>query len=43
MRGSYIKHREIDKIRSVFAFRKKMNNEYDAENEEIQFVLLGLK
>ena len=35
VRGSYIKHREIDKIQPVFDFGKKMNDEYDADNDSI--------
>ena len=35
VRGSYIKDREIDKIQPVLAFRKKMNDEYDAEKDKI--------
>ena len=35
MRGSYIKHIEIDKIQPVLAFGKKMNDEYDAEKVKI--------
>ena len=35
LRGSYIKHREIDKILPVFSFGKKMNDEYDAEKDKI--------
>ena len=35
VRGSYIKHRENDKIKPVFAFGKKMNDEYDAEKDKI--------
>ena len=43
VRGSYIKHREIDKIHPVLAFGKKMNDEYDAEKDKILFVLVGRK
>ena len=35
VRGSYIKHREIDKIQHVLAFGKKLNDEYDAEKDKI--------
>ena len=35
VRGSYIKHIEIDKIQPIFAFWKKMNDEYDAEKDKI--------
>ena len=35
VRGSYIKHRKIDKIQPVFAFGKKMNDKYDDEKDKI--------
>ena len=35
VRGSYIKHRVIDKIQPVLAFAKKMNDEYDAKKDKI--------
>ena len=35
VRGSYIKHREIDKIQPMLAFAKKMNDEYDVEKDKI--------
>ena len=35
VRGSYIKHREIDKIQHMLAFGKKMNDEYDAKKDKI--------
>ena len=33
MRGSYRKHREIDKIQPVLAFGKKLNDELDVDKE----------
>ena len=35
VRGSYRKHREIDKIQLVLAFGKKMNDELDVDDERI--------
>ena len=35
VRGSYIKHREIDKIQSVLDVGKKMNDKFDAEKDKI--------
>ena len=35
MHGSYIKNREIDKIKPVLALGKKMNDEYEAEKDKL--------